>query len=74
MSALEDFNSAEQVAAYLGRKVKPATITRLRLKGAIGSTKIGNTVSYSRADVEAYVEANTVKAVLPANPWGLARP
>lgn len=68
MSALEDINSAEQTADYL--KISVDALKRLAYQKKIGSLKQGRTLTFPRAVVEAYVEAN-VSPATPANPFGL---
>lgn len=72
MNSLEEINSLDQVADYL--HITPDALARLKNAGKIGYLKIGRTVTFPRAAVEAYVLANTVEAALPPNPWGLAVP
>jgi excisionase family DNA binding protein len=69
MSALEDVNTLEQAAAYL--KLAPAKVTRLRGEHKIGFIKQGNTVTYPREALEAFVKANQI-AASPPNPHGLS--
>lgn len=68
MTTLDEINTVDQVADYL--HIPPAKVTRLKGEGKIGYLKMGKSVMYPRAAVEAFVVANTVEA-LPANPHGL---
>lgn len=70
MRILEDINTVREPAAFL--RITPEALRRLTIGPApkIGFLKSGRALTFPRAAVEAYIEAQTVNAA-PANPFGL---
>lgn len=62
--------NAEQAAEYLGgAPITATTVKALARKKQIGHIKVGRTVVFPTAALDAYIEAHTVQPV--ENPWGL---
>jgi excisionase family DNA binding protein len=68
VTELDDINTVEQTAEYL--KLTEYQVKQLAYKGKLGYIKAGNTRTFPREAIEAYVEANTTRA-LPLPPHGL---
>jgi excisionase family DNA binding protein len=68
VTGLDDINTLEQTAEYL--KLTEYQVKQLAYKGKLGYIKAGNTRTFPREAIEAYVEANTTRA-LPPPPHGL---
>ena len=68
MSALDDVNTLEDTAAHL--KIEPAKLRRLVNQKRIACLKQGNRLTFPRAAILTYVEANTIAAT-PPNMHGL---
>jgi excisionase family DNA binding protein len=65
---LEDINTLEQTAEYL--KLTEYQVKQLAYKGKLGYIKAGNTRTFPREAIEAYVRDNIVPPK-PSNPHGL---
>ena len=70
MTTLKDISTLEEAAAYL--RIAPQALRRLTFGPTpkIGFLKQGRILTFPRAAIEAYVEANMTLAA-PPNPHGL---
>ena len=68
MSELQDVNSLEETADYLG--VSVTVLRRMARDHKIGFLRIGRSYVFPREVIRAYVEGNTIKQS-PPNPHGL---
>ena len=68
VNTLEDVNSQDATAAYL--KIEPEKLRRLVNQKRIACLKQGNRLTFPRAAILTYVEANTIAAT-PPNMHGL---
>ena len=69
MTNLDDINSLKETAAYL--RITPNVLVNMARQGKIGSLKIGRTWTFPRAEIEAFVDSQIVRARPQADPHGL---